>query len=62
MAVQRWEYRILVIQTEKEYSLDKRKELGLAALDHAGAEGWEAVGICEEAGRWSVLLKRPVPS
>lgn len=59
MAVQKWEYQILVVPTVKEYSLDKRKEQGLSALERAGLEGWEAVGISESPGKWSVLMKRP---
>ena len=59
MTFQQWEYRFLVILTEREYSSDKRKEKGMSALERAGAEGWEAVGMSEVAGRWTVLLKRP---
>ncbi|HVH25597.1 MAG TPA: hypothetical protein VM818_02520 [Vicinamibacterales bacterium] len=60
MALQKWEYLILVVPTEKEYSLDKRKEKGLSVLERAGSDGWEAVGISESPGKWSVLLKRPL--
>ncbi len=60
MALQKWEYLVLAIPTVKEYSLDKRQEQGLSALERAGSEGWEAVGVSETTGRMCVLLKRPL--
>jgi hypothetical protein len=62
MALEKWEYQILVVPTDKEYSLDKRKDKALAALERAGAQGWEAVGVTEAAGTWTVLLKRRLPA
>jgi hypothetical protein len=60
MALQKWEYRVLVVPTVKEYSLDRRREQGFAALERAGLEGWEAVGVSETTGRMCILLKRPL--
>jgi hypothetical protein len=51
LAHQRWEYRELTFA-----SGDDR----VAALNRAGADGWEATGMTAQAdGRSTVLLKRP---
>ena len=44
-ARQRWEYRVVAFDS--------------AALEIAGNDGWEAVGLMPSSGTPSILLKRP---
>ena len=47
---QNWEYRIVTAKTADELT---------AALNRAGAEAWEAIGVATPAGSFQAVLKRP---
>jgi hypothetical protein len=50
LARQNWEYRIVAIAAGEDAA---------RAINRAGAEGWEAVGVIPASDGASVLLKRP---
>jgi hypothetical protein len=70
-AVQRWEYQTWWLEKpgnpeynggqlsaiDGEYGSTRRNLI--AALDQAGIEGWELVGMGVEANRWTYTFKRP---
>jgi hypothetical protein len=53
MDTQQWEYRLMFVEF-----VDPKD--GLAKLNQAGEQGWEAVGLSESRKSISVLMKRPM--